>query len=420
MKNKIHPANVNGSLSAVPSKSYAQRAIILASLANGRSLISNVGANDDVRAAIDVCKAFGAIVTERESSLEIVGCQTPMSNSYDCGESGFLLRAFAPVLATFNQKVVVNGTGSLLKRDQGFLIDSLSAFGVYCMGEGGKVPMTINGPFRRFSANIDGTHGSQVLSGLLMAAPLTKKPVNLLVKDLKSKMYVDLTIDVMKFFGVNVEHRNYEHFLVEGNQKYQAANVNVEGDWSGAAVLLVAGAVAGKVELSNLNLESRQPDKSILEVLRKVGADIDIKDGKISATKNQLKPFNFDATNCPDLIPPLVALAANCKGASTIKGVGRLANKESDRSASLVDIFGKMRVEIEVFGEEMIVKGGGEIRGCEVHSHNDHRIAMAAAVAALNARGPITIAGSEAVAKSYPEFFKHIFALGKGLGADCR
>jgi 3-phosphoshikimate 1-carboxyvinyltransferase len=411
MNQTIHPSKVSGSLIAPSSKSYAQRAIILASVAKGRSVISNVGNNDDVRAAIEVCKAFGAAVTESESSLGIVGCQTPVSNSFNCGESGFLLRAFTPVAATFNKKIVINGRGSLLNRDQGFLIESLAAFGVDCKGENGKLPLVINGPFGKLSTSIDGTHGSQVLSGLLMAAPLTKQPVNLLVNDLKSKRYVDLTIDVMSLFGVTVKNTNHEHFFVEGNQEYTACNINVEGDWSGAAFLLVAGAVAGKVELTNLNIDSHQPDKEIVDVLQIVGANVEIFEKSISVSKNHLKPFTFDATNCPDLFPPLVALAANCKGVSKIKGVGRLANKESDRAKALIDIFDKMGVEIEVFGDEMIVKGGGEIRGCKVHSHNDHRIAMAAAIAALNATGPIIINGSEAVAKSYPHFYEHLRVL---------
>ncbi len=414
MNQTIHPTRVYGSLTAVPSKSYAQRAIILASLAKGRSLVSNVGNSYDVLAAIEMCKALGAVVAEREGSLEIVGGQTPVSNSFNCGESGFLLRACAPITATYNHKVVVNGTGSLLGRDQGFLIDSLIAFGVDCKGELGKLPLIIKGPFGRFSAIIDGGQGSQVLSGLLMAAPLTKKPFNLLVSDLKSIKYVDLTMDIMELFGVSVKHNHYEQFFVEGNQKYLPANVKVEGDWSGAAFLLVAGAVAGKVELANLNFESSQPDKAIVDVLQMVGAHVEIFESYISVSKNRLNPFTFDATNCPDLFPPLAALAANCKGTSIITGADRLANKESDRSATLVDIFGKMGVDISVFGNEMVINGGDKINGCEVNSHNDHRIAMAAAIAALSASGPITIQNSEAVAKSYPDYYQHLRALSKG------
>ncbi len=414
MKQTVHPAKVSGNLFAPPSKSHAQRAIILSSLARGRSVISNPGDNDDVRAAIEIGRAFGALVVRAGNKLEICGCQIPASTVYNCRESGFLSRAFTPVLASFPNSFEVTGKGSLLKRDQLILIESLAAFGVHCQGHDGMLPIKIKGPFEKFSASINGAQGSQVLSGLLMAAPLTNQPVNLWVNDLKSKKYVDLTIDIMRHFGVNVEQNDYEHFFVHGNQEYLAASINIEGDWSAASFLLVAGAVAGNVNIANLNPDSYQPDKAIVDLLQMVGADIEISGDKISASKNKLKPFRFDATNCPDLFPPLVALAANCNGTSTIKGVGRLANKESDRATALIDVFESMGVEITAAGNEMVIMGGGKIRGCEVHSHNDHRIAMAAAVAALNASGPITISGSEAVAKSYPEFFEHLVALGTG------
>ncbi|HEV2831450.1 MAG TPA: 3-phosphoshikimate 1-carboxyvinyltransferase, partial [Hanamia sp.] len=221
---------------------------------------------------------------------------------------------------------------------------------------------------------------------------------------------IDLTVSVLEHFGFHVNNENYETFTLQPREPAPAHSIKytVEGDWSNAAFLLVAGAISGEIVLTGANLNSSQGDKNIIEALYDCGAMVHIHKDEITVKKNQLKAFNFDATHCPDLFPPLVALAAYCKGTTTIKGVSRLLHKESNRALTLRDEFKKMNVPIELNGDLMTIHGGKEIKGAKVSSHNDHRIAMACAVAALGARGNTIIESADAVKKSYPDFFKDL------------
>ena len=239
------------------------------------------------------------------------------------------------------------------------------------------------------------------------------------VRNLKSRPYIDLTLDVMKLFGMNVpENKNYEEFIFNNNptqdSRLQTPDYTVEGDWSGGAFLLVAGAIAGSITVRGLDLTSSQADRKIVDVLMSANAAIAMEAKGIKIKPSKLKAFEFDATDCPDLFPPLVALAAFCHGMSIIKGVHRLTHKESDRASALQDEFGKMGVKIELNDDEMIIHNAAKIKAAKVHSHHDHRIAMACAVVALKADGETTIEDAEAINKSYPDFFWHL----KKLGAD--
>ena len=224
---------------------------------------------------------------------------------------------------------------------------------------------------------------------------------------------------MMKHFGWEVENKNYEEFIFNPTTNYQLQTINytVEGDWSGAAFLLVAGALAGDIIVEGLDINSAQADKAIVEALRMCGAKILIKENKISVTSTMLTLFNFDATDCPDLFPPLVALAAYCNGTSSIKGVHRLTHKESDRAVSLQSEFKKMGIDIKIEEDIMMINGSGKVNGANVQSHHDHRIAMACAVAALQANGETVINDAEAINKSYPDFYHHLQKLNANLQA---
>lgn len=251
-----------------------------------------------------------------------------------------------------------------------------------------------------------------------MAYGAAAENVTITVKDLKSKPYIALTLQLMAHFGVRVEEKNFETFHFGPQQAYKSCDYTVEGDWSGAAFLLVAAAVAGKAEVQHLNTSSAQSDKAILEALEKAGTQMMSGVFTVNIVKGDLKAFEFDATDCPDLFPPLVALAANCNGTTKIKGVSRLAHKESDRGLTLQQEFGKMGISIDLEGDLMLVHGGTGIKGAQVHSHNDHRIAMACAVAALTADGPVVIDNAEAINKSYPEFYDHLELLGAHVAVN--
>jgi 3-phosphoshikimate 1-carboxyvinyltransferase len=232
------------------------------------------------------------------------------------------------------------------------------------------------------------------------------------VAGLASRGYVDLTLGTMRAFGVEAERDpGFSRFRIPGRQAYVPADFAVEGDWSGAAFLLVAGAIAARrraVTLSGLDLASCQPDRAILEALRLCGAGIELDGGAIGLRRDRLRAFEFDAGDCPDLFPPLVALAAACEGETRLRGALRLRGKESDRAAALREEFAALGAAIEVEGDQMVVRGRGRLAGGRADSRGDHRIAMAAAVASLISEGPVEVAGSECVAKSWPSFYEDL------------
>jgi 3-phosphoshikimate 1-carboxyvinyltransferase len=245
------------------------------------------------------------------------------------------------------------------------------------------------------------------------------KDVSIKVNNLASKPYIDLTLDVMRRFGLKLpENKNFEEFYFTQethNSSLITHEYTVEGDWSGGAFLLVAGTIAGPVTVHGLDMMSTQPDKAIIKALSDANAGFAMEAKGIKLHPAEMRGFEFDATDCPDLFPPLVALASYCKGGTKIRGVNRLVHKESNRSASLQQEFTKMGVKIEVNDDIMKIQGGSKLHGSKVHSHHDHRIAMACAVAALKAEGETTIEEADAVKKSYPDFYRDLKFLGASI-----
>ena len=279
--------------------------------------------------------------------------------------------------------------------------------------------MVVHGPLQPKNIEVDGSLSSQFLTGLLMAySAADARDISITVNNLTSKPYIDLTLDVMKQFGLKVpENKNYGEFYFSSMSHVSgltSREYTVEGDWSGGAFLLVAGAIAGPITIRGLDLMSTQADKAIMEAFSNANASFAIEAKGIKIRPAEMKAFEFDATDCPDLFPPLVALAAYCKGETKIKGVNRLTHKESNRAVSLQNEFGKMGVRIETIDDMMIITGGNNVKGVSVHSHHDHRIAMACTVAALKADGETLVEEADAVKKSYPDFYDDL----KKLGAD--
>jgi 3-phosphoshikimate 1-carboxyvinyltransferase len=287
----------------------------------------------------------------------------------------------------------------------------------------GKLPLQLKGPLVPANIKTDGSLSSQFLTGLLMAyAASDAKNVSIEVANLKSRPYIDLTLSVMREFGLKVpENRGYQlfYFSEEPWKKPKGTiEYTVEGDWSGGAFLLVAAAIEGKATVRGLDPGSTLADKAILQALQDAGSPLSITRNEIQVGNGQLpelKGFHFDATDCPDLFPPLVALASVCHGPSFIKGVSRLAHKESDRGLTLQEEFGKLGVDILLNEDVMGIKGSSGLKAATVHSRHDHRIAMAMAVAALRAEGPVQIEKADAVNKSYPAFYKDLSALGASV-----
>lgn len=414
----IHPSQLNGKIHAPASKSYMQRACAAALLSKGTTIIKNSGISNDDKAALDIIQQLGA-------SIEFIGDELyiksngviPISNEINCGESGLSMRMFTPLAALCEKEITISGEGTLLNRPMNFFDEILPVLGVQVQSNHGKLPLIIQGPLLPRDIEIDGSLSSQFLTGLLMAfSAADAKGKTIKVKGLKSAPYINLTLEVMRQFGMKVpENRNNEEFHFQDsttNNLNTITNYTVKGDWSGGAFLLVAGALAGSITVIGLNNHSLQADRKIIDALQLANAKTEINFKEIKVYPSELKAFEFDATDCPDLFPPLTALAAYCKGISKIKGVSRLEHKESNRALTLQQEFGKMGVKIKLAGDDMLIEGNGVVKGTVVHSQHDHRIAMACAVAALKAEGVMEIEESQAVNKSYPNFFLDLEKLG--------
>ncbi|MFY7963605.1 MAG: 3-phosphoshikimate 1-carboxyvinyltransferase [Chitinophagaceae bacterium] len=420
----IHSSIVSGTMQAPPSKSCMQRVCAAALLKGGETVIENYGISNDDKAAIEITKQLGADLKFEDNKLiinskfSIINNQQSIIN-IDCGESGLSLRMFTPIAALLNQEILITGEGSLLNRPIDFFDEILPQLDVKVETKNGKLPINIKGALQPQNIEIDGSLSSQFLTGLLFAYSYKKENAIIKVNNLKSKPYIDLTLQVMEDFGLNVPvNKDYKEFVFSQypipNTQYPV-NYTIEGDWSNASFLLVAGAIAGEITVAGLNINSTQADKAIIDVLKKVGCKLLITASEISVATSAvgLNAFSFDATHCPDLFPPLVALASCCNGVSTIKGVTRLLHKESNRAISLQQEFGKMGVTITIDNDTMFIEGTRNIQANKVNSHNDHRIAMACAVAALKANGNMFIENAHAINKSYPNFYDDL----KGLGA---
>jgi 3-phosphoshikimate 1-carboxyvinyltransferase len=433
----IQPSVLKGKIQAPASKSSMQRACAASLLSAGETIIRNPGHSNDDKAALGVIKVLGAqIETLDDGSLKITGNGVhPVAAKVNCGESGLGIRMFAPIVALSKEDILINGEGSLLTRPMDFFDEILPELGVKIESNAGKLPLKIKGPLQPKNIEIDGSLSSQFLTGLLMAyAASGANDVAIKVNNLKSKPYVDLTLKVMRDFGLAVpENKDYKEFFfpdsygvrpstslgIDSNIERPSTTLRgaprvytVEGDWSGAAFLLVAGAISGDITVKGLDINSTQADKAILQALKDANVKMNIEENEIEIKHGSLKAFQFDATDCPDLFPPLVALAAFCEGTTIIKGAGRLTHKESNRGLTLQEEFGKMGVQIELQDDRMLIRGSKKITAAHVHSRHDHRIAMACAVAALKAEGAITIEEAQAVDKSYPDFFEHLQFLG--------
>ena len=411
MERSVEPSFVSGELKAPPSKSMTQRAIAAALLADGQSLILNPSYCDDSLAAMSIAVSLGARVDPEAGRMKITGSGELREKKLNCGESGLAIRLFSPVAALYDEEITMTGAGSLKKRPMNMIGDALNQLGVKCTSTDGFLPLTIRGPLRGGTCEIDGSVSSQLLTGLLMSLPLADNDSVIKVRNLKSKPYIDMTLGVLRYFGINISNHNYSVFEVPGRQNYKPLTYEVESDWSGGSFLLVAGAINGNINISGLRTDSFQSDMGILKALEKAGAGMKISENNIEVSKSDLKAFEFDATESPDLFPPLVALASYCKGVTRIKGASRLRHKESDRASSLSEEFGKMNIKVEIIDDYLVVTGG-EVKGAKVNSHDDHRIAMAAAIAALGASDTVFIKDSHCIVKSYPGFFDDLSKIG--------
>lgn len=433
------------------SKSFAQRAVIAAALADGTSRLSGYTPCGDNESALHVAESLGARISRQGDVIVIEGTgagpQSSAQDSFNVGESGLLARLMIPLAAMAARgDVSISGEKTLLTRPMQGVREIMRRFSVQTESlSGGNVdgmsddtvcvPLKVSGPLVPSFTEVSGLHGSQIISGLLMALPLAGKPSKISVHSPKSIPYMYMTLDVMKKFGVAVSNEMFGDrdflesdgdwsyctdidFKIRGGQRYHAADLRIEGDWSSAANFLVAGAVFGKVVLSGLDTTSLQADLSIMDILMDAGASLSQLDGStgdIIVQRAPLNAFETDASNCPDLFPIVAVLAAFCQGRSRIAGTDRLSHKECDRGAAIMEMLEKMGVEAEIQDNALLVTGqslaqrllsGTLLKGGEYSSHHDHRMAMALKVAELGADGPFVLDDTDCIAKSFPSFLE--------------
>lgn len=433
------------------SKSFAQRAVIAAALADGTSRLSGYTPCGDNESALRVAESLGARISRQGDVIVIEGTgagpQSSAQDSFNVGESGLLARLMIPLAAMAARgDVSISGEKTLLTRPMQGVREIMRRFSVQTESlSGGNVdgmsddtvcvPLKVSGPLVPSFTEVSGLHGSQIISGLLMALPLAGKPSKISVHSPKSIPYMYMTLDVMKKFGVAVSNEMFGDrdflesdgdwsyctdidFKIRGGQRYHAADLRIEGDWSSAANFLVAGAVFGKVVLSGLDTTSLQADLSIMDILMDAGASLSQLDGStgdIIVQRAPLNAFETDASNCPDLFPIVAVLAAFCQGRSRIAGTDRLSHKECDRGAAIMEMLEKMGVEAEIQDNALLVTGqslaqrllsGTLLKGGKYSSHHDHRMAMALKVAELGADGPFVLDDTDCIAKSFPSFLE--------------
>lgn len=419
--------NLSGSIEAPPSKSLTQRAIACAVLAEGHSRIRASSLCADALSALGVARALGATVERRDAWISIQG--SPLFRELasglwegndeagidlDCGESGLCMRMFSPIAALLPRSTRLLASGSLSARPMAMMEEPLRSLGAFCSTRDGRAPIATRGPLRGGSISLDSSDSSQFLTGLLLALPMAREDSEILARGTVSRGYLDLSIAAARAFGVKIERdENYGRFSISGRQDYQATTYEVEGDWSSASFLVAAAALAASEEglsIRGLDKESQQPDKAVLEAAAAAGTPFEFLGTTLRVGRASLKAFSFDATDCPDLFPPLAALASACPGVSDIKGVGRLRGKESDRAASLMAMLKNLGIGSEIHGDSLRIHGARPSGG-RVEAWGDHRIAMAAAVAALASQDSVIIDGAECVAKSWPGFFDDLDSL---------
>ncbi len=414
----ITPKKLSGSVVVPPSKSISHRAIVCASLAKGVSELYNVGSSDDVDATISAMRTMGAKITRYEDKLVIDGTNTLKIGSpvrIDCIESGSTLRFLVPIALHCDADVTFTGTGRLPERPMETILNVFDDFGIsYKTAKDKTLPLTIKAGHLNGTIEMEGNVSSQFISGLLFALPLYPYDSEIVITTpFESKGYIDMTIDVLKTFGIEIQNIRYKRFIIKGGQHYQPMNFTIESDYSQAAFYLVAGALGSYVVCKGLNLKTKQGDKKIIDVIEKMGGTV-IKDEAegVAALPANLHGCTIDVSQIPDLVPAITVLGAYASGETVIKGAARLRHKESDRLSAIAQQINSIGGTVIEKGDSLIIEGSEKLSGGATTSCNDHRIAMAVAIASTICEEIVTVDQSDCVRKSYPHFWSDYASLG--------
>lgn len=413
----ITPSSLSGEIKVPSSKSLAHRAIIASSLASGKSIIKNISYSADIEATIKAMEALGSEIIRNGDSVTIYGCYPRrINNVIDANESGSTLRFIIPIAMLSDEPVRFIGHNNLCNRPLDPYLDSFDELGIAYKRGGSYLPLDIASRLRPGEYNICGNISSQFITGLLFALPLLEADsVINITTPLESKGYIDLTLDILRLYGINIINKDYKSFIIEGNQEYKPHDYTVEGDYSQAAFYLCMDALGADIKLLDMNLSSHQADLRILKDLEAMGSTIIYEDGRLSCTRAS-SPTLIDLSQSPDLGPVLAALMSLIKGKSKLIGASRLRLKECDRISSMELELNKIGDICKSTIDSMTIKGVEFIGGVEFDSHNDHRVAMALSILALRASSDIRIKNASCVNKSYPSYWEDF----KSLGGEVR
>ncbi len=415
MRLTVNPGRVEGTVPASPSKSYTHRAMILGMMASGTTTINRALLSEDTLSTLGAVRQFGSRVLVKGDTCRIRGGSLECPRDpVDVGNSGTTIRLMTGVASLLPCNIVLTGDASIRRRPMGPLIDSLREMDVTCIPTQveGHAPLMIRGPNRGRSTHIRGDVSSQFISSLLISSPLKEVDTEVtLTSPLISSPYVDITIELMRKFGAECETVE-SGYLVPGGQSYAPVTVDIPGDFSSAAFPLVAGAISGKVTVMGLTLQTMQGDRAILDILERFGARVKRKEKEVEVSPGDLEASDIDLSRSPDLFPIVAVLAANATGRSVLYGAKHLRHKESDRIRTTLDMLRSMGAKVEEREDGCVVDGPNRLRGANIDPHGDHRILMAAAVAALVAEGQTIIGDGDCYAVSYPGFVEDMVTLG--------
>lgn len=417
---KISKSNLEGEVIIPPSKSLSHRAIISAALADGRSEIRNIILSDDINATINVLKNLGVQIEikgeDGRNTLIIQGeNKFSVRNNYlNCNESGSTLRFLIPFFTLVDQELIFDGENKLIERPLDSYYKIFKKQDINFNTKDSNLPLKIKGNLTPGDYHLDGDISSQFVTGLLFVLPLLDGDSRIIInKELESKGYIDLTLDILEKFGIKIINEDYEQFIIQGNQKFKPTTYTVEGDYSQAAFWIVANLLGNTIKIKGLTQNSLQGDRVILDFIKKVGADYTFKDQSLLITnKTDLKSSTFDVSDCPDLVPVLSVLLSSIPGQSTIEKAERLRFKESDRLKSTRSELNILGGEIEEINDGLVINGVTAFKGGLVSSWNDHRIAMALTIASLYSDDEIKLKEPMAINKSYPSFYEDFKSLG--------
>lgn len=404
MNVQIIPKTLHGSISGIASKSFAHRALICAALADGESKIRINTTSEDIDATVECLQKLGAVITKNGNVYSVSPIKLPLANAeINCRESGSTIRFLLPVICALGTETVISACGRLPERPLSPLKEELIAKGAEISE---AFPLKVAGKIGCGEYSIRGNVSSQFITGLLLALSFVSGESRInLIPPVESKPYIDITLSVLRQFGAEIKEENNVFYIKGG--LLTGLDFTVEADWSNAAFWICSG-----VEVQNLNPDSAQGDKAILDVLTEMGATVTRTSDGFVADVSELHGCRVDASQIPDAVPVIAAVAATAKGETVIYNAQRLRLKESDRIETTAAMLLSLGAEVETTADGLIIRGKPSLSGGTADSFNDHRIVMAAAVAAQKCTNAVTIVNADAVAKSYPAFFEDYNSLG--------